>query len=391
MVVNTDVSGYSFEFRGKVERFFILWVVNVLLSIITFGIYLPWAVVKVRKYMYENISLQGDCFRYNVTGKAVFISWLLLGLIVSSLSLISSILKPTLLPVVPLIFFLLAPLLIMKGLRYQAMMTSLNNVRFGFRYAPGRAFWVMLALPIIVSIPASLLLAGGSMFLSVSRDITSTLIEGGIIVMVLLLVFSVVNGVVYGKLMQWFGDNSYFGTQAFSVQISIKRCIVIFILSFLILIPFMVGGLLLLASLFMNVAVAVMNGGVNVSMLVSVMHGYMLNLAASYLLGIIGIILSVSYLLTALRNTFINGLQLGNLLTFRSGLSYSGMFMQFVVLTLATALTLGLAYPWAKIRYMRYIVENVTIYGDLSTALKEDSDAKNDTGLLAVLSRGILR
>ncbi len=38
-----DVPSHSFVFHGTGERYFLICVVNVLLTIITLGIYLPWA------------------------------------------------------------------------------------------------------------------------------------------------------------------------------------------------------------------------------------------------------------------------------------------------------------------------------------------------------------
>lgn len=42
-----DVPSHSFVFHGTGERYFLICVVNVLLTIITLGIYLPWALMKV--------------------------------------------------------------------------------------------------------------------------------------------------------------------------------------------------------------------------------------------------------------------------------------------------------------------------------------------------------
>ncbi|MEM0831018.1 DUF898 family protein, partial [Escherichia coli] len=41
-----DVPSHSFVIHGRVERYFLICVVNLLLTIITLGIYLPWALIK---------------------------------------------------------------------------------------------------------------------------------------------------------------------------------------------------------------------------------------------------------------------------------------------------------------------------------------------------------
>ena len=44
-----DVPSHSFVFHGTGERYFLICVVNVLLTIITLGIYLPWAFMLIWK------------------------------------------------------------------------------------------------------------------------------------------------------------------------------------------------------------------------------------------------------------------------------------------------------------------------------------------------------
>ncbi|MGS9097505.1 DUF898 family protein, partial [Salmonella enterica subsp. enterica serovar Infantis] len=52
-----------------------------LLTFITFGIYAPWAMVKCRCYIYNNMTLINMPFAYKSTGCALFISVLLVFII----------------------------------------------------------------------------------------------------------------------------------------------------------------------------------------------------------------------------------------------------------------------------------------------------------------------
>ena len=52
-----DVPSHSFVFHGTGERYFLICVVNVLLTIITLGIYLPWALMKCKRYLYANMEV----------------------------------------------------------------------------------------------------------------------------------------------------------------------------------------------------------------------------------------------------------------------------------------------------------------------------------------------
>ncbi|MCW7198173.1 DUF898 family protein [Escherichia coli] len=63
-------------FHGTGERYFLICVVNVLLTIITLGIYLPWALMKCKRYLYANMEVNGQRFSYGITGGNVFVSCL---------------------------------------------------------------------------------------------------------------------------------------------------------------------------------------------------------------------------------------------------------------------------------------------------------------------------
>lgn len=69
-----DVPSHSFVFHGTGERYFLICVVNVLLTIITLGIYLPWALMKCKRYLYANMEVNGQRFSYGITGGNVFVS-----------------------------------------------------------------------------------------------------------------------------------------------------------------------------------------------------------------------------------------------------------------------------------------------------------------------------
>ena len=53
---------HQVEFRGQTGEYFGIWIVNVLLSIITLGIYGAWAKVRDKKYMYGSTFI--DCLLY---------------------------------------------------------------------------------------------------------------------------------------------------------------------------------------------------------------------------------------------------------------------------------------------------------------------------------------
>jgi len=53
-----------FEFTGKADEYFQIWIVNVCLTIVTLGVYSAWAKVRKKRYLYGNTWLQGTSFEY---------------------------------------------------------------------------------------------------------------------------------------------------------------------------------------------------------------------------------------------------------------------------------------------------------------------------------------
>jgi Predicted membrane protein len=51
-----DVLGrnYHFRFKGNASEYFGIWIVNILLTIVTLGLYAPWAKVRRLRYFYGN-------------------------------------------------------------------------------------------------------------------------------------------------------------------------------------------------------------------------------------------------------------------------------------------------------------------------------------------------
>jgi len=60
----TDRRELGFEFFGKGLEFFRIWIVNILLTVVTLGIYSAWAKVRTQRYLYGNTRLDGASFEY---------------------------------------------------------------------------------------------------------------------------------------------------------------------------------------------------------------------------------------------------------------------------------------------------------------------------------------
>ena len=65
----------NFAFMGSGGAFFALVVKNMLLSLMTLGLYLPWAKTSRRQYMWQNIEVAGHRLRYHGTGRELFVGY----------------------------------------------------------------------------------------------------------------------------------------------------------------------------------------------------------------------------------------------------------------------------------------------------------------------------
>ena len=57
-----QMSREHFTFTGTAREYFGIWIVNVLLTIITLGVYSAWAKVRRQRYFYGNTWLAGANF-----------------------------------------------------------------------------------------------------------------------------------------------------------------------------------------------------------------------------------------------------------------------------------------------------------------------------------------
>jgi uncharacterized membrane protein YjgN (DUF898 family) len=62
LIQTAEMRVERFTFTGNASEYFRIWIVNLFLTIITIGIYSPWAKVRRLKYFYGNTWLDGHNF-----------------------------------------------------------------------------------------------------------------------------------------------------------------------------------------------------------------------------------------------------------------------------------------------------------------------------------------
>ncbi len=129
---------YPFSFKGHGSEYFGIVIVNLLLTIITLGLYYPWAKARQLQYLYGATEFTGSRFEFHGTGQEMFKGFVKAILIVTIL--VGSFVGFTYLkmPILAMLVYLggivfLIPLAIHGSYRYRMSRTSWRGIRFGYR------------------------------------------------------------------------------------------------------------------------------------------------------------------------------------------------------------------------------------------------------------------
>ena len=136
----------ALSFEGSGFEYFKIWIVNILLTVITVGLYYPWAKVRNRRYFYANTRFEDRSFEYHATGKQLFIGYLIAMALFIAFAVAQQI-SPIASGVGFIIFIFALPWIIWRSLKFSLRMTSFSNVRFSFEGGLGNAYLNFMVLP----------------------------------------------------------------------------------------------------------------------------------------------------------------------------------------------------------------------------------------------------
>ncbi|GGA66923.1 membrane protein [Arenimonas soli] len=120
------------EFTGRAGEFFGIWIVNVVLTLLTLGIYSAWAKVRTERYFYGNTRIDGTPFEYLATPIQILKGRLVAYAVVVALGISAHF--GFLVVYFPLVFavLLLLPWLLQRALRFRARYSAWRGLRFRF-------------------------------------------------------------------------------------------------------------------------------------------------------------------------------------------------------------------------------------------------------------------
>lgn len=136
------------EFNGSVQEYFRIWIVNLCLTLLTFGIFSAWAKVRKKRYLYSNITLDGTPFQYLGLPMPI-----LRGRIIAALIFLSYYLSSNLfISLLPYIFgagLIVAPWFFVQSVAFNSRYTAFRNITFRFTGTYVEAFKMLSAWGLI--------------------------------------------------------------------------------------------------------------------------------------------------------------------------------------------------------------------------------------------------
>ncbi|NNS06942.1 DUF898 family protein [Erwinia sp. JH02] len=367
-------------FHGRSGEYFSIWLVNALLTMITLGIYSAWATVRRRRYFYGNTEIAGDRFDYHarpidiLKGRIIVFVGLVLFFILSSA-------MPGISLVFALAFFALIPWIVIRSWRYNALMSSFRGVRFNYLCRVGRAYWTMFLCPVLLVLALYLVVGVIGMLAANSGSISAALTVGILAFVLFLAGLAAVQGTVAALNHDLYINNMSYGSLPFKAELSKKAFIKMVLISFLIMLPFLIIAGMLIGSLFVSIFYAMAMGITDPEILGSQMNGQLFNIFLTFLILLFGGLVSSAYLVVAQRNCVFGQTQLGEKLRLKSTMSTGSFLGLTLTNTLIVIFTLGLGTPIAEVRLARYMANSTALEGDISLL---DVQAHHDTAGTAV-------
>lgn len=289
-------SRLPFEFYGTGSEYFKIWLVNVILSIVTLGIYSPWAKVRRKQYFYGNTHVLGAGFEYLadpvkiLKGRAIIVGFLIVNYIISSLT-------PIIGGITSIAIMVILPWLIVRSLAFNAGNSAIRNIRFGFDGTVGEAAKVFVLWPILAAFTIGIL-----------------------------------TPYVFFRQKKFIVENSSYGTTGFVFTATAREYY----------------GIVFSAIIPIGIGIAVIAA-----------FGFIFPPAA-FLVGLAMYLYLFAFFSVKTTNLFYNSSRFA-----LHRLEATQKIKEYIVIvatnSVATALTLGLFHPWAKVRALRYKLEHLTI------------------------------
>lgn len=334
-----------FIFTGKTGEFFGIWIVNVLLIIITLGIYTAWAKVRTNRYFYGHTLLDNSPFDYLANPISILIGWII-GVAVFATYSITINFFPLIGLLVGLVVFLFIPWFVVRSMAFRLKNTAHRNIRFAFNKNYGDAALVFIGLPLLIVFTFGLIVP--------------------------YMIYRQKNFIV---------DNSHYGQTPFQFNAAAWDFYKLALITFGVILLFIVG-IAILGGVIGGISSAM--GDKDPAMIQAMI------MIPSFLIYFV----IFAFWNTKVTNLIWNNVQLDQH-HFRCTLKVGYMLWLYFSNTIAILVSLGLLIPWARIRTTRYRLENLAfVPGDnlsafLAAKQQEESAIGEQVGEIMDIDIGL--
>ncbi|MFL6657589.1 MAG: YjgN family protein [Massilia sp.] len=143
----------SFQFTGTGKEYFRIWVVNLLLTILTLGVYSAWAKVRRLQYFYRNTRIDGSTFDYHGKPGAILKGRVLALILVVAYKVAFELSRPAA-AAVALLLVVLVPWLLARSFRFKMVNSSYRGLRFRYTGTARDAYKMLSIFPILAAFTA---------------------------------------------------------------------------------------------------------------------------------------------------------------------------------------------------------------------------------------------
>lgn len=330
-VYGEDTRRIPFEFSGKGFEYFKIWIVNILLSIVTVGIYSAWAKVRNKQYFYGNTSLDSASFEYTAEPLKILKGRLVAVVFFIAYSFLVKA-SPMAAGAMGLLLLIFMPWIIVSSLRFNARHSSYRNINFRFVGSIGAAAKYFLLWPLLAIFTLGILFP-----------------------------------YVWKKQTNYITGNHLYGTAPFIFSVEVKE----YYKMLLMLIAGSIAVVVIMTFTFGSVFLGLAAGDVaNIGKAAPVIIAYV----AMYMVAI-------AYFVVTMNNIHFNNTQIHQH-RFVSTWSTGSYAILLFTNTLGILLTLGLFIPFAKVRTAAYKAAHMAfiVSGGMEHFIAAEQEQSNALG-----------
>lgn len=340
-------------FTGRGDEYFRIWVVNLLLTLLTLGVYSAWAKVRKAKYFRHNTRLDGHVFGYHGNPVAILRGRLLAVALLAAYTWAFQFSNRAGLLTVAMLCAV-GPWLFMRAQQFTLANTSFRGLRFGFHAHPGEAYRTALPVLALWLLPeAATALTGDE----------GRLAEASGTALALALPW------MHHRLKAYQRRHAIYGDQRFTFAPARGRFYAIYAKGL---------GLVVVSGVLAGVTITWLSAwwrgpGSNAG------YSVIETLIYGGLAGLLIYVVAGPYYAARLQQLVWNRTRLGDI-RFRTEIQALPLFRLVLKNAILTVLTGGLYWPWASVALARYRVQCVRVESDRPlSALAADVQAESVT------------